>query len=58
MWADLIAPPLGMLGAATVYLRLRRRREVDCAKLVHDRESRCIFTHCCYENPHPIADEE
>lgn len=42
-WIYLLAPVLGMLLASTVFVRLRQQREVICAKLVHDRTSRCIF---------------
>ena len=49
-WADLwiyfVAPPLGMLTAALVHAP-RRALRAGCAKLVHDRNARCI--HCGYE---------
>ena len=42
-WIYVIAPPLGMLAAAEVYLRLPGARRVACAKLQHDFVTRCIF---------------
>lgn len=42
-WIYLLAPPIGMLVAAEIFTRVRRAREVVCAKLVHDHSSRCIF---------------
>jgi aquaporin Z len=41
-WVYLTAPPLGMLLAAELHTRLRRR-PVRCAKLHHDTPRRCIF---------------
>ncbi len=41
IWVYFIAPPAGMLLAAEVHLRSRAR--TACAKLYHDRTSRCIF---------------
>jgi aquaporin Z len=46
LWLYFTAPPLGMLLAAEVYLRVSRWRgahAIWCAKLYHDHESRCIF---------------
>ncbi|HEX9602118.1 MAG TPA: aquaporin, partial [Myxococcales bacterium] len=40
LWIYFLAPPLGMLLAATVYARRRSR---GCAKLVHAADKRCIF---------------
>jgi len=45
LWVYFIAPPLGMLMAAGVFRSLNRR--VDCAKLHHKNEKRCIF--CEYQ---------
>ena len=42
-WIYFTAPPLGMLLAAEIYLRLRGPRAVFCAKLHHDNPERCIF---------------
>lgn len=47
LWIYFTAPPLGMLLAAEVYLRLRGKHAVFCAKLHHDNHKRCIF-HCNY----------
>ncbi len=43
LWIYFTAPPLGMLLAAEVYLRLKGARGVLCAKLHHDNHERCIF---------------
>jgi aquaporin Z len=50
LWVYFTAPPLGMLLAADVYVRLTRWRgahAVWCAKLYHDSHARCIFR-CAY----------
>jgi aquaporin Z len=41
LWLYFIAPPLGMLLAAE--LHLRRRGAIECAKLHHRNDKRCIF---------------
>jgi len=46
-WIYLIAPPLGMLLAAEVYVRTKGVRRVFCAKLHHHNDARCIFR-CTY----------
>ena len=43
LWVYFAAPPLGMLTAAQVYLRLRGHARVECAKLDHQNGKRCIF---------------
>lgn len=43
LWVYFTAPPLGMLLAAEVYLRLRGASGVICAKLHHHNSKRCIF---------------
>jgi aquaporin Z len=43
LWIYFTAPPLGMLLAAELYLRVRAGREVACAKLHHHNNHRCIF---------------
>jgi aquaporin Z len=48
LWLYFTAPPIGMLLAAEVYLRLRGKHAVFCAKLHHDNDKRCIF-HCNYK---------
>jgi aquaporin Z len=44
LWVYFTAPPLGMLLAAEVYLRVRGTKSVLCAKLHHQNDKRCI--HC------------
>jgi len=48
LWIYFTAPPLGMMLAAQVYLWLRGKHAVFCAKLHHDNDKRCIF-HCNYQ---------
>jgi aquaporin Z len=43
IWIYFLAPPIGMLAAAEVYLKLRGRENVFCAKLHHQNSKRCIF---------------
>jgi aquaporin Z len=43
LWVYFAAPPLGMLLAAEVYVRLKGARKVYCAKLHHENDKRCIF---------------
>jgi len=43
LWIYFIAPPLGMLTAAELYLRRRGPEGVFCAKLYHLSSKRCIF---------------
>jgi aquaporin Z len=43
IWIYFIAPPLGMLGAAEIYVRRRGINRVLCAKLHHENNERCIF---------------
>jgi aquaporin Z len=43
IWIYFTAPPMGMLLAAEVYLRLKGERRVFCAKLNHHNNKRCIF---------------
>ncbi len=50
LWLYFTAPPLGMLLAAELYLRLRGAHAVLCAKLHHDNPMRCIFN-CRYGAP-------
>lgn len=59
LWVYFTAPPLGMLLAAELYLRLKETREVYCAKLHHQNDKRCIFR-CGYRttpvrNPAPAV---
>jgi aquaporin Z len=48
LWVYFTAPPLGMLLAAEAYVRAGRRNQVDCAKLHHQNNERCIF--CEYQH--------
>jgi aquaporin Z len=47
LWIYFIAPTLGMLAAAEVFLRVRGGAGPRCAKLYHANNKRCIF-HCGY----------
>jgi aquaporin Z len=49
LWIYFVAPPLGMLGAAEVFLRVRGGVAPRCAKLHHANDKRCIFLHCGYQ---------
>jgi aquaporin Z len=49
LWIYFTAPPLGMLLAGEIYLRLRGGRKVFCAKLHHHNSKRCIFR-CNYRD--------
>lgn len=48
-WIYVTAPPLGMLLAAELYLRMKGKGGVICAKLHHHNDKRCIFR-CGYGN--------
>ena len=43
LWVYFIAPPVGMLAAAELYLWWKGRLAVKCCKLHHDNLKRCIF---------------
>jgi aquaporin Z len=43
LWIYFTAPPLGMLAAAELYIRLHGGDRVLCAKLNHATARRCIF---------------
>lgn len=43
LWVYFTAPVLGMQLATTVYLRLKGKSQVACAKLHHQNPKRCIF---------------
>ncbi|HJY80396.1 MAG TPA: aquaporin [Candidatus Binatia bacterium] len=49
LWIYFIAPPLGMLLSAELYVRQRGIHQVFCAKLHHHNTKRCIFQ-CNYMN--------
>ncbi len=48
LWIYFTAPPLGMLLATEVYLRVKGANGVACAKLHHRNNKRCIFR-CGYQ---------
>jgi len=52
LWIYFLAPPLGMLLAAELYVRWHGAHHVLCAKLHHHNSKRCIF-HCGYEAAAP-----
>jgi aquaporin Z len=52
LWIYFIAPPLGMLAAAEVFLLTRQHKGPYCAKLHHHNNKRCIFRH---SGPDPTA---
>ena len=52
LWIYFTAPPLAMLLAAELYLRLKGARAVLCAKLHHENNKRCIFR--CNYNWQPV----
>ena len=43
LWIYFTAPPLGMLAASELYVRVRGRSAVACAKLQHPGEGPCVF---------------
>jgi aquaporin Z len=43
LWIYLTAPPIGMLLAAECYVRVQGAQRVLCAKLHHQKRTRCIF---------------
>jgi len=43
LWSYFLAPPLGMLAAAELYIRTRGLHRVFCAKFDHHNHQRCIF---------------
>jgi aquaporin Z len=43
LWLYFVAPPMGMLLAAELFVRLRSLRAVHCAKYHHNNSKRCIF---------------
>lgn len=45
LWIYFIAPPVGMLLAAEVFVRVRSGKAPYCAKLHHHNDKRCIFCH-------------
>lgn len=51
LWIYFIAPPLGMLLAAELFIRVAGAQRVRCAKLYHPAGGRCIFR--CQSMEHP-----
>jgi len=49
LWIYFIAPPMGMLGAAQVFLLARQGEGPYCAKLDHQNDKRCIFCHSAHD---------
>jgi aquaporin Z len=45
LWIYFIAPSMGMLAAGEVFLLVRQGRGPYCAKLHHNNNKRCIFSH-------------
>ncbi len=43
LWVYFTAPPIGMLLAAELYVRVRGASAVTCAKLHHQNAKRCLF---------------
>ena len=43
LWIYFIAPLIGMLAAAEVYMWMKGTQSVACAKLHHENHTRCIF---------------
>lgn len=46
LWVYLVGPPLGMLAAAEVYVRLHGPHAVHCCKLNHESHEQCPFCGC------------
>jgi aquaporin Z len=60
LWLYFTAPPIGMLLAAELYVKLRSLKAVHCAKYHHSNNKRCIFR-CRFaelENPKLLATTE
>jgi len=51
LWLYFLAPPLGMLGAAEIYLRWHGERRLFCAKLLHPAGVKCIFCEAAGREP-------
>jgi aquaporin Z len=52
LWIYFVAPPLGMLAAAELFVRTKGLEQVFCAKLHHHTAARCIFN-CRFGALHP-----
>jgi aquaporin Z len=49
LWLYFTAPPLGMLAASEVYVRVRGAHHVRCAKLHHPKTGQCLFN-CTWQS--------
>ena len=58
LWIYFIAPTLGMLVAAEIFLRARGGVRPFCAKLHHANDKRCIFHHGIAQREPRIFDSE
>jgi len=56
LWVYFTAPLLGMLLAAELYVRLKGRKAVRCAKLHHHNNKRCIFR-CGYRRQRTVISD-
>jgi aquaporin Z len=52
LWVYFTAPPVGMLLAAEMHLRLKGAQKIFCAKLHHNNDKRCIFR-CNFQELRP-----
>jgi len=57
VWIYFIAPPLGMLAAAQMFLLNRGHSGALCAKLHHHNDKRCIFCHSGFDFPVPLGEK-
>lgn len=64
LWIYFVAPPLGMLLAAQVFVWVKGRLAVRCAKMHHDGRFRCLFcehqvkqAHAATKTPAPTQHE-
>lgn len=56
-WIYFVAPPLAMLSAAEVFVRLKGTHSVLCAKFDHYSNLRCIFN-CKWERRQPACESQ
>ena len=56
LWVYFMAPPLGMLLAAELYVRQYGIHQVFCAKMNHHNNKRCIF-HCNWKQLSVASDQ-
>ena len=54
LWVYFLAPAVGMLAAAELFLALRGKDAIRCAKLYHTSDVRCIFK-CGYQTETEMA---